>query len=88
MLMNVIYCSYLQRTNSFGTCALCLTLDGKVVLGRRASNLAACPNMWHFVPAGTVDRPDALAVIKDEMREELEVKILCFASYHLHSSKF
>eukprot|EP00301_Raphidiophrys_heterophryoidea_P022398 c6563_g1_i2.p1 GENE.c6563_g1_i2~~c6563_g1_i2.p1 ORF type:complete len:257 (+),score=42.32 c6563_g1_i2:36-806(+) len=60
-----------SRANAFGTSSVCITKDHKVVLGLRGAHLAACPNMWHLMPAGTVDEPDTLNVITKELAEEL-----------------
>jgi len=44
--------------------------DG-VVLGRRGDHVAADPGKWEAAPAGGLTRPDAVAQLLEELREEL-----------------
>lgn len=53
-----------------GVIGLVQCMDG-LLLGRRAAHLAAAPGRWEPAPAGTLDRPDPLAVLADELVEEL-----------------
>ncbi|KAF4720477.1 hypothetical protein FOZ63_015314, partial [Perkinsus olseni] len=63
-----------EKLNPFGCCAVTLVDGGTAIMaGRRSSQVACCPNMWHLTPAGTVDVDDPVAVIRKEMPEELGV---------------
>eukprot|EP00300_Choanocystis_sp_HF-7_P010533 c16997_g1_i1.p1 GENE.c16997_g1_i1~~c16997_g1_i1.p1 ORF type:complete len:166 (+),score=46.34 c16997_g1_i1:394-891(+) len=62
-----------ERVNALGTSALALTRDNKLVLGKRSDHLAACPSLWHLIPAGTVDKLDVLGVLKVEFLEEMHL---------------
>ncbi|KAF4649216.1 hypothetical protein FOZ61_001620, partial [Perkinsus olseni] len=63
-----------EKLNPFGCCAITLVDGGTAIMaGRRSSQVACCPNMWHLTPAGTVDVDDPVAVIRKEMPEELGV---------------
>ncbi|EER10253.1 conserved hypothetical protein [Perkinsus marinus ATCC 50983] len=63
-----------EKLNPFGCCAITLVDNSTaIVAGRRSSQVACCPNMWHLTPAGTVDIDDPVAVIRKELLEELGV---------------
>lgn len=55
---------------ALGVSGVLLSPDG-VVLGRRAHTLAVEPGCWEAAPAGSLDRPDPLALLADELQEEL-----------------
>eukprot|EP00933_Yihiella_yeosuensis_P021457 TRINITY_DN16969_c0_g1_i1.p1 TRINITY_DN16969_c0_g1~~TRINITY_DN16969_c0_g1_i1.p1 ORF type:complete len:307 (-),score=64.55 TRINITY_DN16969_c0_g1_i1:82-954(-) len=63
-----------DRSNSGGLMALTETSDGYVIIGLRSKTLGAFPSHWHCVPAGNMDRPDPLMVLRDELVEELGVE--------------
>jgi 8-oxo-dGTP pyrophosphatase MutT (NUDIX family) len=48
-----------------------LTCRDGVVLGRRADHVAFAPRLWEAAPAGGLDRPDPVAQLMEELREEL-----------------
>mmetsp|Transcript_9149 Transcript_9149/g.21961 ORF Transcript_9149/g.21961 Transcript_9149/m.21961 type:complete len:249 (+) Transcript_9149:18-764(+) len=59
-----------HRANALGTAGILLSLEGRALVGRRSTKLATCPGLWHLMPAGTVDKPDILAVLMAELKEE------------------
>lgn len=55
---------------SIGVSGVLLSPDG-VVLGKRAATLAVEPGCWETAPSGSLDRPDPVALVLDELEEEL-----------------
>ena len=63
------------RPNALGSSGITITSDGKIVLGRRKTNVGTAPSVWHLVPAGNVDSYDTIGHIKAELLEELAVTL-------------
>lgn len=58
------------RFRTLGVAALLFSPDG-LVLGQRAGHVANHRGEWEPAPAGGLDRPDPLAVLFEELNEEL-----------------
>merc|ERR1711920_701602 len=63
-----------SRCNGAGLMALTETSDGFLVFGLRSRKAGAMPLHWHCVPAGILDAPDPVAVLKKELVEETNVE--------------
>lgn len=64
-----------DRCGALGLMSFTESSDGFLIVGRRSMKLGQMPGFWHCIPAGNVDGPDMLAVLKKELREELAVDL-------------
>jgi 8-oxo-dGTP pyrophosphatase MutT (NUDIX family) len=59
------------KLRAVGASAITVSNDGFVVVGKRAEHLGVAAGLWHFVPAGNLDREDIEDLVKCELQEEL-----------------
>lgn len=53
------------------------------VVGRRSNAVAVSPGAWEMAPAGTLDRPNPVEVLVDELQEELGLPAAAIARLDL-----
>mmetsp|Transcript_3013 Transcript_3013/g.7720 ORF Transcript_3013/g.7720 Transcript_3013/m.7720 type:complete len:296 (-) Transcript_3013:28-915(-) len=62
-----------DRAGAGGLMALVVTSDGYFLLGKRSQRVGQKPGHWHCMPAGQIDSPDIIGVLRKELKEELHV---------------